>query len=162
MTCHSNKERIEISYVLFTLIIIVFGGSFLTWWYVIDGVYVNRVLEFREDINPQALETVKKEYRRGEMVQFLTSVCKTRQASASTQWTLANDRLVFFAPTPVHEFPVDCYPQDENRVIAADILEVPQDAKLGEHYFVGVSTQTLPDGRTRKQYYKTVTFQVVP
>lgn len=162
MICHNKKEKRELSVVAILLITIVFGGSFLVWHHMIDGVYVNRVLEFRDGVDPLDLQLVQKEYHRGEMVSFLTNVCKTRDAKAITQWTLANDRLIFFAPGEAKEFPVRCYPEDEKNRITVDVHQVPADAKYGDHYFVGVSTQVLPDGRTRKQYYKTEPFRVIP
>ncbi len=162
MICHNNKEKRELSFVAVMLAIIIIGGGFLVWHYKVDGVYVNRVLEFRDGVDPLNLQLVQKDYRRGEMVQFLTNVCKTRDAKAITQWTLANDRLIFFAPSEAKEFPIRCYPEEEKNRIAVEIQQVPLDAKYGEHYFVAVSTQILPDGRIRKQYYKTEPFRVIP
>lgn len=163
MICHNNKEKRELSIVAILLVVIFFGGGFLLWHHMIDGVYLNRVITFREGVDPNNMILVQKEYRRGEMVQMLTNVCKNRDAKAITQWTLANDRLIFFAPSEPREFPADeCYPKDPDDRIVSDIQKVPSDAKLGKHYFVAVITHVLPDGRTRKQYLKTEPFTVIP
>lgn len=157
-----NKQKLEIRTVLALILIIVIGGGFLTWYYKIDGVYVDRVLEFRDGVNPLKLQTTQKEYRRGEMVAFLTNFCKTRDAKGAIQWTLANDRLIFFAPSDFAEAPISCYPTDVHDRIAKDIFPVPLDAKYGEHYFTAVITHVLPDGRIRKEYLKTEPFTVIP
>lgn len=108
-----------------------------------------------------ALETVKKEYKRNEMVEIYSSFCRTRNTKSSTQWTLANERLIFFAPSEPVEIPTGCYPED-GRKRAFPVELVPNDAIYGEHYFVAVTTYYLPDGRIRTQNYRTENFEVVP
>lgn len=159
---HLARQRLEIRIVASLIAIIILGGGFLVWHYKIDGIYVNQVIQYRDGVNPLALQTVQKEYKRGEMVSFLTNFCKTREATATIQWTLANDRLIFYAPSDPREAPIDCYPSDQHDRIEREIFKVPADAKYGEHYFTAVLTHVLPDGRIIKSYLKTEPFTVIP
>jgi hypothetical protein len=145
------EEKIMATCLLITFI----GGMILAWAYYIDGIYVNRVLTFKDGVDPGAMVTEKDVYHPGEMVRVKTSFCKNRSAIASTQWTLANEELKFFAPSEPRELETGCF----GPTFAA-IRRVPEDATAGSHYFTGVSTQILPDGRVRQQYYRTVDFQV--
>ena len=156
-----NKQQFEHWYVLACTVILVFGGCFLYWYYAIDGVYMNKVYEYRDGVDPMNLKTVKQSYKRNEMVEFESSFCKTRDARTTISWTLANEKLVMFAPSPPRQLPVGCYP-DGNGLRTSEVHLVPMDAMYGDHYFVGVATITLPDGRVRYQSYRTETFQVIP
>ncbi len=159
---HLARQKLELRAVAALVAIIVLGGGFLLWHYKIDAIYVNQVIQYRDGVNPLALQTLQKDYRRGEMVSFLTNFCKTRDAKATVQWTLANDRLIFYAPSDPRESPIGCYPSDEHDRISREICQVPLDAKYGEHYFTAVITHVLPDGRIIKSYLKTEPFRVIP
>lgn len=141
--------------------IIFFGGLFLFYHHALDGVYINRALTFTQGVDPLNMQTVKPEYKRGEMVQIYTSFCKNRESIAVTQWALANSTLTFYAPSPTREVPLGCYPEEQDRLYVVDVKPVPDDAHLGSHFFYGVTTHTFPDGRQRKQEYRTVTFNVI-
>lgn len=159
-----NKHRTSLSekaFVVLCVLIIVFGGSFLYYYHVLDGHSINRVLKFTNGTDPASLKVLKKEYRRNEMVEYTSSFCKTRDAVAVIQWTLANERLTFFTPSDPINIPVGCYPSP-GETLTRDLQLVPSDAKYGTHYFVGVTIHTLPDGRTRTQNYRTETFEVIP
>lgn len=140
--------------------IILVGGSYLVYLDKIDGIYFNKVIEFTNGIDPLALETVKKDYKRGEMVQAYTAVCKTRNAIGMTKWTLYNEKLVIFADGETRNLPIGCYPNGTGKIIF-DIKPVPLDAAYGKHVFGGTSVNTLPDGRTRTYDLKTLPFNVI-
>lgn len=152
-------KEIHEHYILLTLfLVVVLGAPFLYFYYYVDGVTMRPILTYTNDVNPLDLQLVKNEYKRGELVQYYVAFCKNRSAIGSTQWTLVNSELVFFAPTDYRELTKGCYP--EKGVSVSDIVRLPHDAHLGEHYFVGVVTQVLPDGRVRKQELKTQKFNV--
>jgi len=153
-------KEIHEHYILLTLfLVVVLGAPFLYFYYYVDGISVRPILTYTNGVDPLDLELVKTDYRRGEMVQYYVAFCKNRDAIGSTQWTLVNSQLVFFAPTEYREIPKGCHP--DAGVAVGDIVRIPDDARLGEHYFVGISTQVLPDGRVRKRELKTQKFNVI-
>lgn len=154
------RKYIEIGFVIGCLVLVIFGGTFLYWYFKVDGVLWNRVVEFPENVDPSNLHTVQKQYHRGDLIQLESAFCKTREAQASTKWTLANDSLIPLQESNWDEIPIGCYPVDG--VLKIDIAKVPQTAIIGTHYIVGVTTHLLPGNRIRKQYYRSEPFEVIP
>jgi len=140
-----RKHHLEIGFIISAGITIMLGGGFLFWFYEVDGAYMNRVLTFPASVDPYNLKTSKSQYRRGELIQFENQFCKTREAQASTKWTLANESLIPLRETNWADIPIGCYPA--NGTILVDVARVPMNALPGIHYVVGVSTHLLPGNR---------------
>lgn len=151
----------EKNILLTSLGIITLGIPFLIFWYYIDGVYLFRPVIYTQGVNPKELKLVKKEYKRGEMVQFYTSFCKTREAKATIQWALINEMVNYYSPNVSTELPLGCYPQEQTRLSIQDLKEVPMKTSLGDHKFTGVITRELPGQRIIKEEIATETFQVI-
>ena len=154
-------KKCEDKIVKALLILLLLSATFLYYWYFVDGVYVNKVITYRNGVDPQNFQTVKSEYKRGEMVQYYTSFCKNRRATASVRWTLANHFLTFYNDSSMKELPLECFPSNDGEFIVANAEIIPSDAELGDHYFTGVITRTTPDGRHFREDIKTVHFQIV-
>lgn len=142
--------------------ICVVGGAFLVWYYWIDGVYLNRVLDFKNGVDPMHLELVNTKYKPGMTPQFFMAYCKTRDAVATTRWTLVNEHPHYDdGKQTIAEIPVGCYPLDGGKQVG-NTKPIPGETPPGEYHYVGVTNHVLPDGRVRKQYLETEEFTVTP
>lgn len=155
------KYFTEKNMLIVSLFIICTGIPFLIWFYSIDGIYLNKPMIYTQGVNPLELKLTKKEYKRGEMVQFYTSYCKPRESKAQIQWSLINEMVIFYSPGEWTELPIGCYPAKQNYLLVQDLKEVPQRASLGKHKFTGIITRELPGGRIIKQEIGTEEFQVI-
>lgn len=148
-----QSNRIWLSIFILNLVAFVF----LTWWFFIDGIYTNKVIEPINDYDPLNITLEKTVYAPGEVVKGWASFCKSREAVGSTQWTLVNDvALILPRKTSGNSVPVGCY---EN--ILFQIHTIPEDTLIGDHYLVGSTQHELPDGRIRNSSYKTEVFTIV-
>jgi hypothetical protein len=159
----NDIERKIFKYIT-VLTFALFAFSFYFWG--IDPV-IRPVLEFRH-YDQQNIQLTKSTYEPGEMVYGYASFCKKRKASGTTQWTLANEKLVVFTPNSISQVPAgSCYPEveynenGEPKFFIFPIKQIPLDAINGEHYFVGVTDHMLSLGRKTQQSFKTETFQVI-
>lgn len=147
-------------FITLCIVIIVLGGGFLAWYYEIDGVYMNRVLIFKEGVNPMNLEMTQATYAPGDTPQYYTAFCKTRDAVGFTRWTLVNEHPHYDSGEQViGEVPVGCYPLQGGLQVSAT-KPLPANTVPGTYHYVGVTNQVLPDGRKVHQYYQTQTFTV--
>ena len=165
MTDAKCQPRHSHSYLIFkiSMAIIVLGGGFLGWYHWVDGVYMNRVLEFKEGVDPMNLKLTKREFKTGETPQFQTSFCKNRDALSITRWTLVNEHPHYEnVKERVVEIPTGCYPLNGEKYQIADTKPIDPATPPGEYHYVATTNHILPDGRVRKQYYETEIFHVVP
>lgn len=146
--------------VALTTISIV-GSLFLYYWYNVDGIVMDRVIKYTQGVDPQNLILEKKEYKRGEMVRYYSSFCKTREAYSIVQWSLANNTITIFSPSDRLAMPLGCYPAKQNELFLADLKEIPQSTSLGDHYFTAVVTRHLSGGRTVTENLKTEEFNII-
>ena len=145
----------------FIAVATLLSACFLFYYYFLDGKYVNKPLVFA--IDTQNMQLTKTAYKRGEVVEGFSSVCKTRKASGSTQWTLSNGELTIFPAKELNdELPIGCYPDDRDELIIFPIRAIPDDAKIGhDAFFVGVSNVTISGGRVIPHEYRTETFKII-
>lgn len=126
------------AYVALDIIII---GFLLIAFQVIDGVKIRPIVEFTQNVDSKNFQLDKSVYHRGETVKFYTSFCKKRNAMAVTEWSLINDEYIQLVKTGPRQLPIGCYPTNQNGLLLVEIAEIPEDAKDGSHYIVGVTTQ---------------------
>lgn len=144
-----------------SVVLVLFGGAFLVWYYYIDGVYVRKPIVFMRGVDPMNLQLEKTVYTPGELVRYKTAFCKSRQATATVLWSLANDVLTIFPPREGQGVPVGCYPTQSDFILA-DIQMIPPNAREGcSHYFLGQVTRDYGGGRTEVQNFRTETFCIV-
>lgn len=153
----SRLHQLERQISGIALFIIIFGGSFLGWHYLIDGRFVNRVIQFQDGTNPMDLKMVQSSYKVGDTPQFYSAYCKTRQAVSFTRWTLINEHPHYDTDIKkISDTPPGCYGLQK-----VDTKPIPASIPPGDYHFVGATTYTLPDGRIRTQYYQTEEFTVI-
>ena len=61
-----NKQEKLLKIMLW---IVLVGGSYLSYINKVDGVLINKVIVFTNGVDPLSLVTVKKEYKRGVLIQ---------------------------------------------------------------------------------------------
>lgn len=155
---HNDKWFARYAWV--SLLLIILGLGFLAF-NSLNGEKINPVITFTQGVDPLNFKTEKDVYNRGEMVRIYTSFCKNREATAGSLWTLVNEQIIFFSPkVPEKELPIGCYPENQTELTLVNIHIIPDDVVNGEHYFVGVGTQVLPNGKIIKTSYKTQKFIV--
>lgn len=152
---------------MFFALVSILGGAFLIWYYYIDGVYVNKIIEYRQDIDPMNFELDKYEYKRGEIPNRMIAYCKHRQAIPTTQWALSNPiKMVTIYPPRTYDLPdrgndLGCRPEDSSK------LPTPMEIILDDvptgcgYYFTGSVTREFGGGRTETQALRTQNFCVI-
>lgn len=147
---------------ILNLSVVIFGGAFLFWYYFVDGVYINRPIEYVNGVDPMSLEMVKHTYTVGDTPSYLTAFCKTREAYSTIEWTLVDGQKVGYGQEGPREIPVGCYPSAEGGKIVASTEKIPLYIEpTCEAHFVGVVRRILPGGRERTEYVQTQKFCVI-
>jgi hypothetical protein len=136
----------------------------------LDGVYYNKIIEFREPVNPLAFRTDKDEYCPMEAVRIETSFCKTRPAlEVQSNWWVSNSELKLVSSRTIgssEHLPSNfCFPSKEGSVALVKIHDVPADATEGFHQSVGRVVHLLENyysstPRRRETSYATIPYYV--
>jgi hypothetical protein len=144
--------------------IILTGVPFLAWYYMVDGVYTNKPIEYTLGVDSMGLLLTKNTWEPGEMVTLQTSFCKVRPSTAVVQWTLSNNNLTYYPERNGRVVPVGCYPEEQvgDARIASEIEELPLTAQTGcDHYFTATIKRDIGGGRIRTEVVKTENFCVI-
>lgn len=148
-----QKEYMHFRIAFVTAVLV---AAMWVWHFKVD-LLVRPVITYTNGTDPMNLVTDKKSYRPGEYVYAYVSFCKNRPASGFTQWAMHNEKITWYAPTETSNLPPGCYDN-----LLFPIQRIPtEDVKDGEHFFVGVNTQTTPDGREATTNLFTEPFNVV-
>lgn len=127
----------------------------------LDGEVIRPVITYTNGVDPMNFQLEKEVYHRGETVYAYTSFCKNREAKGNSQWSLLNERIVFYAPSEQRELATGCYGQEEPVLFKIQTLPIHEDEiSNGEHYFTGHIFQELPNGKVIKINIKTESFIV--
>jgi hypothetical protein len=152
-------EKTLISTLLF---VILFGGSFIVYWYFIDGVYINPLFEYTQQVNSKnihldrsiydekGIRTKEAVYRPGETPSILVSFCKYRHYKAQITWFLRNTetgRRIAYDPLPYKNTPLGCSPPGQKNLAPFPIREIDISVPDGEYEWIGVPSRITPDGR---------------
>lgn len=160
-----NREvsKLKRNWPAYFLGFILFGVLPYINYYFIDGVYYNKVLEFQNGVDPQALRTDKDEYCPGEKLRVETAFCKTRNTiDIERSMYMSNGNLLpLDVPEEVAELPIGCVPVDGGVTIAT-LHTIPVDTLPGFHVTVGNNQYTIEGNRKRQQDYKTIPYMVLP
>lgn len=152
-------KLLEKIFVYSCFLIIILGSIF---YYIVDVNYVNPIIVYTQGVDHLNLKLTKKEYRRGEMVQFYTSFCKLRFAQGQVEWTDLDGRPTYFPTGALTQVSTGCYPLKQDKLIPRDIANVPMDSDINcDHRFSGVATRYLPDGRKYNENLGTETYCVI-
>lgn len=124
------------------------------WAEVLDGRYVNPILEFGARSQQYTHQTLKLEYRPGEMVTARVLFSKNRNIIGEIQWYLINKRMYQYAIRK-GSLPVGVWD------LKVPVQEIPLDATPGDHWFTG-SVRYWPNWIGKVEYpIWTNKFQVV-
>ena len=136
----------------------------------IDGIYTNKVIVFREPVNPLALRTDKDQYCPTEQLRIETSFCKERSVlEVKTSWWVANGGLEPVGSNTYKEntaLPSNfCFPAGGEGVSVYKIHSIPADAQEGFHRSVGHTVYLLNNiysdtPRVREQRYATIPYYI--
>lgn len=138
--------------------VISLGVLFLVWFYLLDGVYINRPITYIRGVNPESLALVSDVYEVGETPQYYTSFCKNRAASVAIEWSLIDGQRVLYGPTEPRSLPVGCYPFNGGFLIT-DLKRIPEYIEpTCDAYFVGDGRVTISGGRVIEYKYRTQKF----
>lgn len=122
-------RKIRIIIEIFSLIGVVFGTFLFSYWYFLDGVYVNRIL----DQDALFFEVAKKEFYPGQMVQVKgAGVCKLRSIKADKYGFFTDTIQVPYAKVE-QSLPVGCY----GKGTLFNLYPVPTIAKKGIYHIEG-------------------------
>lgn len=159
---NTDMSKAQDYLLIASAIISIIGGAFLIWYYFIDGIYVNKVFEYRDGVDPTNYQLEFKEYRVGDTPRYITSFCKRRNAVPTVTWALANDVLTIYPPRTAEKgAPLGCYPEGQG-FLYLPIEKIPETAKLGcDHYFLGSVVRDYGGGRTIEQPFKTENFCII-
>ena len=152
-----NKIR-NYWWVGITFIFLMVSSQYVYTNYI-DGVYINRVIEFTNGTDPMTLATNKESYCPGEKVYIELSFCKTRDVYRyESQWWLSNGSLIQVRETnsdEAQELPTGCYPVQEWYAFT-----IPENTKEGVHFGVAVTKHWIYQNRFVTQNYKTSPFYI--
>lgn len=153
----SKKHKVMF---LSNLAVIIFGGAFLIWYYLIDGKLVNQPIVYTHGVDPHNLQVDKELYKVGETPYVYTAFCKTRDAKGSIEWTLVDGQQVSYGPKPATELPSGCYPVDNSSgFLKSEVAKLPYYLESTcNAKFVGVVTREISGGRIVKTKVETEKF----
>jgi hypothetical protein len=138
----SKLEKIKNWFLCFSLLIIIFGGSYLFYLSSIDGIFVNKPYTYDNTI----FITNKLEYRAGDQLTGKWKFCKNIDASPTINWSFVDD-LVFNLPAHYGVLSRGCYNQE------IFISEIPASLYPGKYHMAGrVEIRVNP--------LRTITFEV--
>lgn len=144
------------------LLVILIGGLFLGWFYILDGKITNKPIEWVRGVDPQNIQIAKPEYHVGETPVALYAFCKTRPAHAMIEWTLIDGQRVSYAEREGGGVPVGCYPNRDG-YLAQPIEKIPLFIdRTCDAYFVGTIRYEISGGREVVEALKTEKFCVTP
>jgi hypothetical protein len=128
------------------------GSAIILFYQNVDGSFVRRPITFSVNVN--ALQTDKAVYHKGDPVLVHFAYCRYRSFSASTQWKLVNETVVFF---PEQNYILK--PECSDRWI--QIGEIPSYAVLGPHHFEGTTAAYINALHTMYFNYRSMDFDVI-
>lgn len=140
--------KIKHSLLILNLLIILIGSAVLTYLYVLDG-------SFAPVVDVQELRTTKDVYKKGEMLQIISTFCKSRTVDTQYQWKLI-DHVVWSFPEQQLETKKGCF---TDRV--TDIQQIPSVIAPGEYYLEATVFYRINSLKSIEYKFTTNKFKII-